>query len=110
MTPIKLTLKTAKAILKQEFGLSGATLGTECANGVAYIYTMHLGQFVIKIQNDWFARNGLYKVAINAESSGSLWLYYDPKTLERNHAAEDKLKECEKADMCADCSRVSLED
>ncbi len=101
---VRLTLKTAKTLLKQEFGLSPSTLTTERAEGGVYIYKMALGRFEITIENDWLEGNGLYKIVVSSGTGEAMWLYYDPATLEENYEAGDKNRAEIKAEYCEGCA------
>lgn len=56
---VRLTQKTAKALIQRELNLSASRLKKERAKGGVYIYKMTLGRFEITVENDWFERNGL---------------------------------------------------
>ena len=100
---IRLTLKTAKALIKQELGLSGAALKVEMAKCDVYIYTMELGNYEITVENDWFERNGLYSLNIASRSQGSIQRYFDPDTLEENDEAGDKWRKEVREEICECC-------
>ena len=87
---LRLTQKTAKALIQRELNLSASRLKTERAEGGVYIYKMTLGRFEITVENDWFERNGLYVLEISSGTGEAMRLYYDPDTLEENCEAEDK--------------------
>lgn len=100
---VKLTLKTAKALIKQEFGLSGNSLKKDTVYTDVQIYKMQLGRFEIKVENDWSEDNGLYRLIISSCTGGSIWIYYDPITLEENFEAGDKLKKSILMEQCESC-------
>ena len=87
---VRLTQKTAKALIQRELSLSASRLKKERAKGGVYIYKMTLGRFEITVENDWFERNGLYVLEISSGTGEAMRLYYDPDTLEENCEAEDK--------------------
>lgn len=87
---VRLTQKTAKALIQRELNLSASRLKKERAEGGVYIYKMTLGRFEITVENDWFERNGLYVLEISSGTGEAMRLYYDPDTLEENCEAEDK--------------------
>lgn len=62
---VRLTQKTAKALIQRELNLSASRLKKERAEGGVYIYKMTLGRFEITVENDWFERNGLYVLEIS---------------------------------------------
>lgn len=49
---VRLTQKTAKALIQRELNLSASRLKTERAKGGVYIYKMTLGRFEITVEND----------------------------------------------------------
>lgn len=101
---VRLTLKTAKALIKQEFGVSGSALTTERANGGVYIYKMALGRFEITVSNDWFEGNGLISLKVSSNAGEGMWLFYDPDTLEENCEAGDKCRAEIRAEQCEGCT------
>ena len=84
---VRLTQKTAKALIQRELNLSASRLKKERAEGGVYIYKMTLGRFEITVENDWFERNGLYVLEISSGTGEAMRLYYDPDTLEENRFA-----------------------
>lgn len=84
---VRLTQKTAKALIQRELNLSASRLKTERAEGGVYIYKMTLGRFEITFENDWFERNGLYVLEISSGTGEAMRLYYwtcTPFSTERN--------------------------
>lgn len=112
---VRLTQKTAKALIQRELNLSASRLKTERAEGGVYIYKMTLGRFEITVENDWFERNGLYVLEISSGTGEAMRLYYDPDTLEENCEAEDKNRaeirkeHCEGARLCRPHGRARNE-
>lgn len=101
---IRLTLKTAKALIKQEFGLSGSALKAERASGGVYIYKMELGRFEVTVENDWFEHNGLYVIDISSGMGEVMRLYYDPDTLKQDCKAGDKNRAEIRKEQCEGCA------
>lgn len=85
---VRLTLKTAKALIKQEFGLSGAGLTAErWADGVSY--KMEFGRFMVEVSTYPYARRELLSIYLSSRMGSDMRLFYDPETLEENFEAED---------------------
>ena len=101
---VRLTQKTAKALIQRELNLSASRLKKERAKGGAYIYKMTLGRFEITVENDWFERNGLYVLEISSGTGEAMRLYYDPDTLEENCEAEDKNRAEIRKEHCEGCA------
>lgn len=99
----RLTMKTAKALVKREFGISPSALETEKAEGGVYIYKMMMGRFEITVENDWFDHNGCISLDVSSCLGESMRLYYDPETLEENFDAEDKNRAEIKEEYCEGC-------
>lgn len=99
----RLTLKTARALIKQEFGVHG-DLTVERAEGGVYIYKMQHGRFEITVSNDWFEKNGLIDMRIAHESAGSIQMFFDPDTLEEDYDAEVKHRREIQKEQCDGCS------
>lgn len=78
---IKLTLKTAKQLVKQEFGIKNPILDIECAFKDVFIYNMTLGRFRVTVENDWFDKKGLLRLSINTHTGSTINIFYDPYTL-----------------------------
>lgn len=100
---VRLTLKTAKALVQQELNLSAARLKAERATGGVYIYKMTLGRFEVTVENDWFERNGLYVLEISSGMGETMRLYYDPDMLKENYEAEDKNRAEIREEHCEGC-------
>ena len=101
---LRLTQKTAKALIQRELKLSASRLKTERAEGGVYIYKMTLGRFEITVENDWFERNGLYVLEISSGMGEVMRLYYDPDTLEENCEVEDKNRVEIRKEYCGGCA------
>ena len=101
---IRLTLKTAKALIKQEFGISGSALETERAGEGVYIYKMELGRFEITVSNDWFDKNGLISLQVSSNTREGMWLFYNPDTLEENYEACENCRAEIRAEQCEGCA------
>lgn len=97
---IRLTLKTAKALIQQEFNLSATKLKAEHAEGGVYIYTMKLGRFDITVSNDWYDCNGLFKIKLSTRTGAVINIYYDPVTLEEDFDAHEKELDEIRKDHC----------
>lgn len=100
----RLTMKTAKALVKQEFGVSGSAIETERAGEGVYIYKMMLGRFEVTVSNDWFEGNGLISLQVSSNAGEGMWLFYDPDTLEENCTAGDKCRAEIRAEQCEGCA------
>lgn len=101
---VRLTLKTAKALIKKEFGLSGSTLKAERTGDGVYIYKMALGRFEVTVENDWFDRNGLFVIEVSSRSGAGMRLYYDPITLEEDYEAGEKHRAETRKEYCDGCA------
>ena len=97
---IRLTLKTAKALVRRELGISAAALTTECAGEGVYIYKMPLGRLNITVENDWYEQNGLYAVTVSAPMGESIRSYYHPESLEEDYGAGDRYRAAVRAEYC----------
>lgn len=80
---VRLTQKTAKALIQRELNLSASRLKKERAKGGVYIYKMTLGRFEITVENDWFERNGLYVLEISSGTGEAMRLYADGEACEK---------------------------
>lgn len=91
--PVKLTLKTAKEIIKRELDISTVSLkpATGMMDGVCR-YEMTMGRTRIIVENDWFSNTGLYSLAINHCNGGCIKIFYNPSTLEEDYEACDKYR------------------
>lgn len=91
---IQLTQKTAKALIKQELGISASTLKrVDERTGIAYIYELQLGKYIVSVENDWLERNGLFLFEItDPMGMGSIHKYFHPETLEENFEAGERYR------------------
>lgn len=101
----RLTMKTARALIKQEFGVHG-NLAVERAEGGVYIYKMQHGHFEITVSNDWFEKNGLISMSVMHESAGSIQMFFDPETLQEDCDAEEKYRHEIQKEQCGRCAFV----
>ena len=61
-------------------------------NNGAVIFSAPVGPegLEIKVENDWFTRNGCIKVTVHDTSGGScMTMYFSPNTFERDFSAEE---------------------
>lgn len=86
----RLTLQKAEALAIRELGTArGLKRITETPSDV-YMYKMQLGSLQIRLDNGWFAHNGLFKLLISTSFSNQVIVkYFDPKTLEEDSSALD---------------------
>lgn len=86
----RLTLKKAEALAIRELGTArGLKRITETPSDV-YMYKMQLGSLQIRLDNGWFAHNGLFKLLISTSLSNQVIVkYFNPKTLEEDISALD---------------------
>ncbi len=100
---IKLTRKTAQAIVKQELGISGAALVREDTPSFMQRYTMKLGVLEVTVDNGAYENNGCFLLKLAHNFQGELRIYIDPKTLAENDEAGDRYRaECRR-EMCECC-------
>ena len=97
-----LTLKTARALIKQEFDLHGS-FTVERAEGGVYIYKMQMGRFEVTVENDWFEHNGLIVMEVSSGMGETMRLYYEPDTLKENFEAEGKNRRDIREEWCEGC-------
>ncbi|MFT3952749.1 MAG: hypothetical protein QM689_12575 [Oscillospiraceae bacterium] len=95
--PFKITLKQAKELIKKELKLPTTGLKRD-VDGHDDNYIMNIGALEIEV-GECFYVNRLGKELIQlrvgsgkAFSSESFWMLYDPETLKRDYAREEKLK------------------
>lgn len=101
-TNFRLTLKTARALIKQELNLHG-NLTVERAGDGVYIYVMQQGNFEITVSNDWYERNGRISLTVMHRFAGTVQMYFDPDTLEEDGEAEDKYRRDVREEWCEGC-------
>ena len=90
---VKLTLKTAKEIVKRELDISAGSLrpSTGMTEDVCR-YEMTMGRTRIIVENDWFSNDGLFSLSISHCSGGSIKIFFQPSTLKENYEAGDKYR------------------
>ena len=97
---IKLTAKTAKALIKQELNLSAT--GLVCTSNIdgMIIYELSQGNITIKVENDWQHHDGMIHMVIAYGFGSSLNRIdrcFHPVSLEMNaHATSCYLEERER--------------
>lgn len=89
--PLRLSKKTAKELIKKVFGAALGNLEKDKANDGVDIYRMVIGELSVIVQNDWYEKNGLYVVHIEAplHSVNDMRMYFRPDTLEEDIYAEE---------------------
>lgn len=89
--PIKLTKETAKKVIRKVLPYGKVETRTP---GISYV--CDCGMITVYCDSDWFTRNGKIHVRIQADMViGTLTMFFDPGTLERDYNAEDKWREIE---------------
>lgn len=92
MKPVKLTKKTAVMLIQRVIPLSPKLISGGAGNNGAVRYSAPVGPegLEIKVENDWFTRNGCIKLTISDNSGGNcLTMYFSPNTFERDFSAEE---------------------
>lgn len=85
---IKLTKKTAREILSRCFSAGKEVRKIDTPPDVQ-IYAGRIGAFEVRVENDWFLRNGLYSLRLIGALGGNAFrMYIAPETLERDYDAE----------------------
>ncbi len=103
----RLTMKTVRALIKQELGLNlKPEMNADSAAG-HYIYTAHIGNFELTISSDWFEHDGLISFRL-FHNSGTVQLYFDQETLEEDFEAEHKYQQAIKRERCRGCMEVTV--
>ena len=102
---VKLTAKTAKALVKKVLGISGKELEKDKTAPGVDIYRMRTDVLEVVVSNDWYNENGRYKVVISScGADGDIWLYFWPETLEEDWETEtqqlEKIKQEEYENHC----------
>ena len=90
--PCKLTKKTAMMLIQRVIPLSPKLISGPTGNNGAVIFTAPVGPegLEVKVENDWFTRNGCIKLTISDTSGGSyLTMYFSPNTFERDYSEEE---------------------
>lgn len=86
---IKLTMKTARELAKRELG-TAAGLEVEPSTMKGY-YRMTLGNLVVRIHPDWSGDSGCIVMTANwAGGMHDTIQLFDPETLEKDFAAEER--------------------
>lgn len=93
--PVKLSLMTAKKLVRQELGLAAYNLKATEVSKQAPIFYMEQGSLQIKVENDWFSRNGRIRLSVVDPLGSSFYMYYDPLSLTRDFDTEwaEKIQE-----------------
>lgn len=86
----RLTMKTAKALAIRELGTAKGLKRLTDTSSDVYIYEMQLGTLLIRIDNGWFACNGLIKLLISTNNVQKNIKYFNPKTLDEEFWMLDK--------------------
>lgn len=102
-TNFRLTLKTARELIKKEFGIRGNLTVEEAGNGV-YIYKMDMGRFEVTVSNDWYEQNGLITMCVMHDSGESIRLYFEPDALQEDYDAEEKHRREIREEWCEGCA------
>lgn len=85
----RLTQKKAEALVIRDLGTArGLKRITETPSDV-YMYKMQLGSLQVRVDNGWFAHNGLFKLLISTGYGQDIIKYFDPKTLDEDFSALD---------------------
>ena len=90
--PCKLTKKTALTLIQRVIPMSPKLISGPTGNNGAVIFSAPVGPegLEIKVENDWFTRNGCIKLTISDNSGGNcLTMYFSPNTFERDFSAEE---------------------
>lgn len=101
MGTIKLTMKTARTLVKKAIGISGQGLEKEKTNPVMNIYRMTTDVLEIVVSNDWLKKDGRYELRLSSiGGGGTIWLYFWPETLEEDWKAEVQQLEAIRREQC----------
>ena len=83
---MKLTNETAKKVIRKVL-----PYGKVVTRKLGISYVCSCGIIKVYCDSDWFTRNGKIHVRVQADMAmGTLTLFFDPETLERDYDAEDK--------------------
>ncbi len=84
-------------MIRRVIGISASTLVKDKTRAEVDIYRMNMGELTIKVENDWFERNRLYALSIDAPMSAAhtMRFYFRPDTLEEDTEAEERWKTAE---------------
>lgn len=110
--PIRLTKKTATALIKQELGISAGDLKrSDYGPGISYIYELQLGRYTVSVENYWHERNGLIVFEIrDPMGMGTIHKYFHPDTLEEDFEAGDRYRREVREEICQDCPQTRRAD
>lgn len=90
--PCKLTRTNAVKLMRRVIPVPVNTIRGGAYKTGAVRYTAPVGSegLEIKVENDWFTRNGCIKLTISDNSGGNcLTMYFSPNTFERDFSAEE---------------------
>lgn len=85
----RLTIKKAEALAIRELGTARGLKREAGTPPDIYIYKMSLGALRVRLDNGWFAHNGLFKLMIGTGFGQDIIKYFNPKTLDEDFAAFD---------------------
>lgn len=90
--PCKLTRTNAVKLMRRVIPVPMNLIngGSYATGAVCYKAPVGPEGLEIKVENDWFTRNGCIKLTISDPSGGScLTMYFSPNTFERDYSAEE---------------------
>lgn len=90
--PCKLTRTSAVKLMRRVIPVPMNLISAPTGNNGAVIFSAPVGPegLEIKVENDWFTRNGCIKVTVHDTSGGScMTMYFSPNTFERDFSAEE---------------------
>lgn len=90
--PCKLTRTSAVKLMRRVIPVPMNLISGPTGNNGAVIFSAPVGPegLEIKVENDWFTRNGCIKVTVHDTSGGScMTMYFSPNTFERDFSAEE---------------------
>lgn len=101
----RLTLKTARELVRREMGISPAALRrVDLYSSEACLYEMTAGRFDVKVMNGWSDGSRNFILQISSCSGQSIRLFYDPKTLEEDFDALGKYEREVRKEHCDGCA------
>lgn len=101
----RLTLKTARELVRREMGISPAALRkVDLYSPEACLYEMTAGRFDVKVINGWSDGSRSFILQIASCSGPSIRLFYDPKTLEEDFYALGEYERENKKERCEGCA------
>lgn len=107
--PCKLTRTNAVKLMRRVIPVPMNLISGSTGNNGAVIFTAPVGPegLEIKVENDWFTRNGCIKVTVHDTHGGScLTMYFSPNTFQRDHSAE----EFDKKEAAADARKTWVQE